>query len=79
MSVTKEFSLVISDLNERGKILWHPSEDGEKSEVKPSDYVEEKLGGKSIKTVASTFYDETKKHAMIYFLIVLPFLQFGLG
>ena len=79
MSVTKEFSLIISDLNERGKIVWIPPEDGEKSEVKPSDYVEEKLGGKSIKTVASTFCKESKKHAMIYFLIVLPFLQFGLG
>ena len=75
-SAAKDF--IISDLNEKGKIIWVPSEDINKSEVKPSDYVEEKLGGKSIKQVAYKFYKESKKHGIIYFLILLPFLQFVL-
>ena len=72
----KEF--IISDLDEKGKIIWVPSDNINKSEVKPSDYVEGKLGGKSIKEVACKFYKESKKHGMIYFLILLPFLQFAL-
>ena len=77
----KEPSLIISDLKEKGKIVWLPPEDEniEKSEVKPSDYVEEKLGGKSFKQVACTFFKELKRHGMIYFLILVPFLQFCLG
>ena len=75
----KEPSLIISDLKEKGKIVWQPTEDIEKFEVKPSDYVEEKLGMKSIKNVAGTFYKELKKHGMIYFLISVPFLQLCLG
>ena len=77
----KEPPLIISDLKGDGKIVWLPAapDDIEKSEVKPSDYVEEKLGGKSIKSLASTFYEESKKHGKIYFLVFVPFLQFCLG
>ena len=77
----KEPPLIISDLKEKGKIVWLPTaaEDIEKSEVKPSDYVEEKMGGKSIKSLACTFYEESKKHGKIYFLVFfMPFLKFCL-
>ena len=77
----KEPPLIISDLKGDGKIVWLPTapEDIEKSEVKPSDYVEEKLGVKSIKSLASTFFEESQKHGKIYFLLLVPFLQFCLG
>ena len=77
----KEPPLIISDLKGDGKIVWLPAaaEDTEKFDVKPSDYVEEKLGGKSIKSLASTFYKESKKNGKIYFLLLVPFLQFCLG
>ena len=75
-SDTKQLSFIISDLNEDGQIIWKPTEIIEKSGVNTSDFVEEKMGGKSIKYVLCMIFKELKIHGMIYFLILVPILQF---